>query len=254
MTREGSNFIREIAEAYRALEAEGNYLSDIEKLKNEKVLDGERIARLEIKLMDRSDEVDGLKARIRSLEVERDDASFRELEAQDKLDAMRRLVKAFVSDVGSLEKAEEPQPVKVEPFPFVNEERVTTQSEVIPPSTGSAELKAEDGPTELSQPEQVLSAAPSSAYAEDGCISPGERAEDPTATGPSDTETIPPPSASSSTATERDGAATAPGPYAGKRYADVPGIISLADWLAGGGTEKDWYMTLPVASTASHYS
>jgi hypothetical protein len=46
--------------------------------------DGATIARLELKLQDRAVEIDDLRAKLRSVEAERDDAGFRQLEAEDR--------------------------------------------------------------------------------------------------------------------------------------------------------------------------
>jgi hypothetical protein len=46
--------------------------------------DGATIARLELKLQDRAIEIDDLRAKLRSVEAERDDAGFRQLEAEDR--------------------------------------------------------------------------------------------------------------------------------------------------------------------------
>src|ERR1700757_4305200 len=58
---------RELAEAKRIIER-----------------DGATIARLELKLQDRAIEIDDLKVKLRSVEAERDDAGFRQLEAEDR--------------------------------------------------------------------------------------------------------------------------------------------------------------------------
>lgn len=54
---------------------------------------------LELKCMDYRNEIDALRSKVRSLEVERDDAGFRELEATDKLATLLRVVRAATNNL-----------------------------------------------------------------------------------------------------------------------------------------------------------
>src|SRR5882762_1464169 len=85
MTREGHNFIKEISDAYQALERVPQLevqLQDQEAVIKRQV---ETIQRLELKLIDASAYTESLNASIRTLEVARDDAEYRFLEADDKI-------------------------------------------------------------------------------------------------------------------------------------------------------------------------
>lgn len=77
------------------------------------------IQRLELKLIERANEIDALNARIRTVEVERDHAETMFLETDDRLNAFRRLLAGFQADAATLVKAQEPLPepeqVKAEP-------------------------------------------------------------------------------------------------------------------------------------------
>lgn len=62
--------------------------------------DGDTIARLERKLMERSAEIDELRAKLRSVEAERDDAGFRQLEAEDKVVALSNAIESVFPALG----------------------------------------------------------------------------------------------------------------------------------------------------------
>jgi hypothetical protein len=101
MTEHGHNFIREIAEAYRALEMEPQYQSQIKDWERINKRDGDAIARLELRLMEMSQEHDALKAKLRSVEAERDEAGFRQLEAEDTTNNLLTTLRSVQASVGS---------------------------------------------------------------------------------------------------------------------------------------------------------
>src|SRR6516162_11478518 len=92
MTEQMANFFREMVDAAKAVEAQPELLSEIERLKQANREDGERIARLEQKLMERASEVYDLKHELEEVKSERDDAGFRLLEAEDRLVRIRDLL------------------------------------------------------------------------------------------------------------------------------------------------------------------
>ncbi len=75
----------------------------------------ETIQRLELKLIDRTAEIDVANAATRKAEAERDSAESMFLETDDKLLAFRRLVSAFSTDAASLLRAQEPEPTTQPP-------------------------------------------------------------------------------------------------------------------------------------------
>jgi len=219
---EGQNFIKQIADAYAAAEREPTLLDTIDRLKNASVADGERIARLETRLMDRATEMDALRSTIRSLEVERDDYGFRALEANDKADALLlaiRSVQATLSSAveASVPKAEvqpSPPPADLPPYqPPVWTETDTIHQEV----KDQGEPQPSEVKTEVVDPTTDTIESPK----EDGHIT---------------TNTIPIGAASEPQ--------PSPGPYFGKRYINVPGYVSHEDWIAGGGTDEDYFISL----------
>ncbi len=115
MTKEGMHFIQEISEAYEAYRERPMLHRQIADLEAVNRRDGETISRLELKLMDRANEIAELNAKIARLEVERDDASFRELVADDKATAAVAALRNVFSSVGEALKALQPEPVQAQP-------------------------------------------------------------------------------------------------------------------------------------------
>jgi hypothetical protein len=231
MTKEGSNFIREIAEAYQALEILPQREERIRALEAQSIADGERIARLEKRLIDRHNEMETLQARIRSLEVERDDASFRELVAQDQAASAVGTLRTLFSNVGEALKALQPPEAMVTERPL--ESSVPSPVEAAP--TGSSEPTPEGG-------EPIISGTPNI----DSQTTLGESAADPIMDAPTGAIQE---SAGQSPVTHSDAGTTITesspvkphGPYHGLCYFDVPGYISLPEWIEGGGTQELYF-------------
>lgn len=220
--------------------------------------DGETIARLEIRLQQRNAEIDELRSRIRSLEVERDDASFRELEAQDKVNALVGVIDSTLSTLGQslgVVKGDDKIEImrltvaeKVEYFDWIDAKREAARealgrptepssSPVLnePPvqqSTGSSGSPVDDGnPSEASESTGTPSA--------EGVSVSSDPTNDASA-APSDGLSI----ASDTTAKSQDGAPNV-GKYSGQRYENWPYYVSLEGWLAGGGSEADYHYRSP---------
>lgn len=87
----------EMAEATRRLPELERELADSRETARR---DGDTIARLEIKLQQRNGEISDLQAKLRSVEAERDDAGFRQLEAEDKVNGLRRAVTDALATLG----------------------------------------------------------------------------------------------------------------------------------------------------------
>lgn len=90
-----------VQEALRGSEHQCSQLSDL-------------VQRLELRIIDLKTELDAAHAATRKVEVERDHAERMFHETDDRLNAFRRLVQAFDTDVKSLVQAAEPEP-KPEP-------------------------------------------------------------------------------------------------------------------------------------------
>lgn len=99
MTNENiSGFLNSIAEAKRAFDAEPEYQSRIAELERDKQRLGETVASRELRIHQLKQDQETLTQRLRSAEVERDDAGFRALEEADKVSALLTLVRGFVGD------------------------------------------------------------------------------------------------------------------------------------------------------------
>ena len=92
----------EMAKAYEELPMVQRQLND---LRSELDKAQDTIASREIKIMQLSQEADLLNSRIRSLEVERDDAQFHALEADDRTQRALDFIKATFGNAGSLIQA-----------------------------------------------------------------------------------------------------------------------------------------------------
>src|SRR5882762_1075607 len=99
MTNENiSGFLNSIAEAKRAFDAEPEYQSRIAELERDKQRLGETVASRELRIHQLKQDQETLTQRLRSAEVERDDAGFRALEEADRVSALLTLVRGFVGD------------------------------------------------------------------------------------------------------------------------------------------------------------
>jgi len=179
--------------------------AECERLRLEVASYAETVQRLELKLLARNDDIDGLNSRIRSLEVERDDAGFRQLEAEDKIDAVRSIVENIQSEAEALKGKLFPKPIELKPEPM---------------------------PIKDAEPVELPKAS-------DWIPSQGQSEVDPTApsTDTSKSETA---STSSVPTTETASTESSKGVYADRYYIDHPGWVSREDWKAGGGSDASY--------------
>src|SRR5258708_26629461 len=99
MTNENiSGFLNSIAEAKRAFDAEPEYQQRIAELERDKQRLGETVASRELRIHTLKQDQETLTQRLRSAEVERDDAGFRALEESDRVSNLLTLMRQFVSD------------------------------------------------------------------------------------------------------------------------------------------------------------
>lgn len=243
-----TDFAASLVEMAKAHEMVPRLQEQIESYERRHVEDGDTIARLQIRIMDLKAAQDELTAKLRSVEVERDDASFRLLEAEDRVATIRDFLRSAQENVRDALAASDPP--KAVPAPSPEPPRPTEsgeveslpQSSVEAPSTGSIELRTESGEGPLadatSQPADATPTTESSSVDEDkaqGQSEPGPIAQSPS---------TPSASASSGPVVSEAGAslieAEVHGLYFGKRYYDWPKYVAKADWLANGGTEADY--------------
>ncbi len=268
-----SNFFHEFAAAAQAMEELPKVRDDLAQANNLIAQLRDTIQRLELQAIDRRTEMETLHSRIRSLEVERDEAQFQALEEQDRTSAFKRFVEGIFGQAGNLLQAATPVPA---PEPAV----APTPQPVATPDTASvpepvneiyADPPKDDRPFYVEARDEGLSppVADTSHYAEvpgAGQSEVGEpnattsigstpmeeaglttNAADATTSHSSGvsvpTDPTPATETSSENASNASGSSPArPDPlYVGKLYKDYPAYVPLHEWLAGGGTEADYY-------------
>lgn len=104
-------FLSSITEAKRALDAEPGYQQTIRLLREDNGKLGETIAKRELHIHELKNEVSSLTSKLREVEAERNDAGFRLLESDDKVQALLRdvhgVVKTLLGTVAAVEGGEE---------------------------------------------------------------------------------------------------------------------------------------------------
>jgi hypothetical protein len=255
MTEHGHNFIREIAEAYSALEALPGLNGRIAQLGSELEDAQEHSQRLELKLIDRANEIDDLRSKLRSVEAERDEATFREMATSDKANATRdalQLIReaaneAIVGLTGSKksdmvfmspEERRDWEQHKSWQAEMARQDEMTAAKAI----ATKAEVSADVFPTPA--PESVTgTGAEAVAFASEPTAPPAVFTESPSDQAPHGTSEAPDNTVSVSTGS---GHCMSVGPeakpYVGKLYIREPAIIARDVWLMGGGTDAtyDW--------------
>jgi hypothetical protein len=217
------NFVTDLVEMAKATERLPLVEQELEVAKATAEAMRVTVQTLELRAIDRKEEIDRLHARIRELEVSRDDAELRFLELDEKATIVTRRLGAIMSSfedarlevstaIGFL------SPPKPEPQPEPVAEVVQSIIEV-----------------EAPKPEPV--------YVQEWQMdhTQGQSVADPIATDPSvGTQSQ---SVSSETVQPKVDASPSPerGKYSGLRYYDHQYYVPLSSWLAGGGTEEDYH-------------
>ena len=207
------------------------------------------IQRLELKLMDRSSELDALNQRIRSLEVERDEAQFHALEADDRTSRALDFIKATFGNAGSLIQALEPpvpQPeVKPEPMP---EPQVTDPFQPQGESASPLPNATTDGHITGDQASQpVITATQSSTNPAPEVAAqpdPSQAVVGSDASGQTLADTKADAFAEYSSGDQSFSMPAQAKPFEGRRYSDVVkagNYPNRDEWEAGGGTVDNWY-------------
>jgi hypothetical protein len=238
-----NSFVGDLVQMAKAMETLPQVEAENERLNGMVENYAKQVQALELRAIDRNAEISTLHDRIRSLEVERDDASFRVLEAEDRAHVALIAARSATASLGDLiaeldppkpEPVKEPEPQQSWPTPAEGSQSVADPSQDV--STGSVTAENITGTT---VPEAVHSISEL----------PGQSESSPTSSNISQevTKSV---EAVSSNATLEAGSANqsadpgpALGPYFGKRYRDVPYYVSNKDWIAGGGTDEDYYNT-----------
>ncbi len=106
-----TSLVSDLVEMAKAVEL----LPKVEAERDEAIRHGHELAnlvqRLELKAHDRNQEIEALHAKVRELEVQRDDAELRFLEADDKINRLVNLVRGATVTLGeAVKEPEMPQP------------------------------------------------------------------------------------------------------------------------------------------------
>lgn len=238
-----SNFVSDLVEMAKAFE-ELPRVREALDLANDAIEDyAKQVQRLEMRHIERTAELDALNSRIRSLEVERDEAQFHALEADDRTARALDFIKATFGNAGSLIQALEPPRVDAPQPVDATTESVTNPDETAPKpyleqTSEGVPFRTIYDPNTASQPAPEVVASPDPTPIADA-VSPEVHPVASPAAGATDT-------AMSASIGE---APTGPAPnaYAGRTYSGLlrenPYAFSLtkAEWIAGGGTEDNWW-------------
>jgi len=169
---------------------------------------------LELKCRDYRDQIDQLNTKVRQTQGERDEAMFRELETNERLDKLveaiggvRRDLNNTIGDLGSMEASAKPKPEPVSASPTQETASSTTAA-------------------------SSLTSAPTT----DVASGPGESAGDPTVVGE---HTSPQPVASEPAASQASVVGT-DRPYDGMGYWHKPSDVTWRTFFAGGGIRPSW--------------
>lgn len=227
MTMQVHDILSAITEASGALQREPQLQSRVVELERSLNTSQTHAQELELRIASYKDEIASLNGKVRSLEVERDDAGFRELEAIDKLDDLRNMVKAFQANV----EVVMPKVVHVaEATSLVEMKEAVKPESLLPlPETSTqnqSSLGDRPNVTEVSYQSGKLSG-----QSESPLSAISTKAQSPAA--PLTAESME--------------SVLQPRPYEGKTYSQVRDenydrpFITYFDWIDGGGTQADYY-------------
>ena len=205
-----NNFAASLVEMAKAHEQMPHLKAKINELERDSITDGDHIASLQIKLIQKEDEITSLIQKLRSVEAERDDAGFRHLEAEDKISALTQSLRTVFSSVGETLKAAQPVSVPMH----------------------EAQLGATYHTPQASPGEPAVS--------DPGALKPAvvSVSVDPTVDQHASTiGTTTPSEHMFATEPLPD---TGHGIYHGKLYYDMPHYIPNTSWLDNGGTQADY--------------
>jgi hypothetical protein len=243
-----ANFTSELVMMAKAVEELPLIREELAEWQRMAEVRSQHIQALELKAHERNQEIETLHAKVRELEVARDDAEFRFLEAEERTASALAFVRSTFGSAGALIQALDPKAeAKV-----IEETKTETLHDNLGFPTDSPALHSEPVAEEVqpgietgpvleheyaaSQQDETLFASVASEV--------GKSADDPTA----NMTASPSINASPTLLQSEDGEAVQPSdtahsdkPYSGLCYFDVPGYLSLADWLAGGGTEALYF-------------
>jgi hypothetical protein len=228
-----------ITEAKTALDREPVLQSRITELEHNLDKSQRHAQELEFKLMERNATIDQLQSKCRSLEVERDDMGFRELEAQDKLDALRNVVKVFTTQAETLMV----QPISITEAEPVSESVTVNPTPIQDPDP---DQWLRDHPQmHVSEAATVGQTEPQSPPLSSYTVSEAGQSASPLPQSVTTPTTGPNQASAATTVTTTEGV-TSPKPYESKTYSQVQNengnqFIPMFEWTDKGGTEANYW-------------
>jgi hypothetical protein len=199
--------VEELPKVQAALDDARHVLSEMDK----------QVEGLRADLQQAKDYAATLEQKVRDTEVAKDQAETMFLEADERTSRALDFIKATFGNAGTLIQAlEPPKPeskveAKPEPMPMALPSGGWHNDEIITPAQG----QSEPGPT----------SAPSVSHTEHVSETPSVSSNEPSWATPSPQPDTPPTTK----------------PYEGKHYKDMPQYINYYDWIAGGGTDYNYY-------------
>jgi hypothetical protein len=230
------NFVHDLVEMAKATETLPQVQSELAQTRAEADAALRTVQDRELAIIEYKRQVEELHAKVRALEVERDDASFRALEKEDSLNQVVRFLSGIRQDVDTTLGVVNPP--KPEPVLEIVPE--------LPPELAAVEL--------FPFSETTMPSATSSEGS--GLPEEGKSAADPIPFVPSDHKEATPSGQGTAGNTPETHNVDTPhkeivhGPYHGKRYRDVMYYVSIDNWLAGGGAKEDYYGVYPNPTAA----
>ena len=259
------NFVHDLAEMAKATERLPQLQAELDYSNAQVEAYAKQVQRLEMRLMDASNELTEAHRATHKAEEDRDEATRAFLEADDRTEKALRLVKGFMGEAGSFLQALEPP--KPEPIAELKVEASEDESPLPASATAgpaSAETASHTGhagvgsepiaiSTEVSVPSDPTPATESSFGSGSSDWTDKYKqheqaqevpASDPTApswAGPTPSLASAPTDAADTVADAFESANARYAPYLGKKWSEVtPRVYNYGDWERGGGTAENF--------------
>lgn len=254
MSPQVDNFVHSLVEMAKAQEILPSVEAERDELKGKLNAALDTVQDRELHIIALKSDIESLNNKVRSLEVERDDASFRVLEVEERTEKLERSFQTALEAMDATDRLIQsfkpvpmPEPVK-EPEPIA-------PSEPAAPTTPAEEGSSDTTPMEHSSPIDGGSStgeASKSIYdtvTSISKVSSGQSESSPTTHRDVVSDPVIPTHSTTDAnevgAVNTSNASTISepthGPYFGKRYLDHPAYVPFSDWIAGGGTEENYF-------------
>lgn len=250
-----NNFVTDLVEMAKAMDELPKAQALVKSLQDENFGLLNKVQERELHIIELKAEVETHLASIRSLEVARDDAELRFLELEEHATSSVGLARAAKANLEAMiRQLDPPKPEPVSTIQPAEAEHVAIHSWADDLRHGSSEPTPSDQGSSAGPLSETSWAGTSSASVQEETAgthtaslsdtahnpSPGQSEADPTVTGTASPSTDAPNTFAHST-----DAVTTAGKYSNKLYEDHPYYVSLAAWIAGGGTEADYNYRRP---------